>query len=87
MTLRYPWWGGEPRSVAIEKTVALLGKEVPETAIKPEFTECEAFLETFQPLASGGNPPDVFRNAVAFLRKHDERGVLMDLTSQADAAI
>ena len=53
--------------------------------IKPEFTDYAAFWEKFQTQASGGNPPDVFQNAVGFLRKYDKRGVLMDLKTQADA--
>jgi multiple sugar transport system substrate-binding protein len=44
-----------------------------------------AFWEKFQTQAAGGNPPDVFQNAVAFLRKYDKRGVLLDLKSQVDA--
>ncbi|MFE6890582.1 ABC transporter substrate-binding protein [Streptomyces sp. NPDC057694] len=83
--LRYAWWGGEPRAVAIQKTIKLFEKKYPKIKIKPEFTDYEAFWEKFQTQASGGNPPDVFQNSVAFLRKYDKRGVLMDLKSQADA--
>ncbi|MEV1024678.1 extracellular solute-binding protein [Streptomyces sp. NPDC050264] len=85
VTLRYAWWGGEPRAVAIKKTIALFEKKYPKIKIKPEFTDYEAFWEKFQTQASGGNPPDVFQNSVAFLRKYDKRGVLMDLKSQSDA--
>ncbi|MFF2215838.1 ABC transporter substrate-binding protein [Streptomyces antibioticus] len=85
VTLRYAWWGGEPRAIAIKKTIALFEKKHPKIRIKPEFTDYEAFWEKFQTQASGGNPPDVFQNAVGFLRKYDKRGVLMDLKGQADA--
>ncbi|MEU5113938.1 extracellular solute-binding protein [Streptomyces longwoodensis] len=85
VTLRYAWWGGEPRAIAIKKTIALFEKKHPKIRVKPEFTDYEAFWEKFQTQASGGNPPDVFQNAVGFLRKYDRRGVLMDLKSQADA--
>ncbi|MET9971310.1 extracellular solute-binding protein [Streptomyces sp. NPDC006356] len=85
VTLRYAWWGGEPRTIAIKKTIALFEKKYPKIKIKPEFTDYEAFWEKFQTQASGGNPPDVFQNAVGFLRKYDKRGVLMDLKTQADA--
>ncbi|MFJ9040696.1 ABC transporter substrate-binding protein [Streptomyces sp. NPDC102406] len=85
VTLRYAWWGGEPRTVAIKKSIALFEKKYPKIKIKPEFTDYESFWEKFQTQASGGNPPDVFQNSVAFLRKYDKRGVLMDLKSQADA--
>ncbi|MFE0728909.1 ABC transporter substrate-binding protein [Streptomyces antibioticus] len=85
VTLRYAWWGGEPRAIAIKKTIALFEKKHPKIRIKPEFTDYEAFWEKFQTQASGGNPPDVFQNTVGFLRKYDKRGVLMDLKGQADA--
>ncbi|MCX3059073.1 ABC transporter substrate-binding protein [Streptomyces beihaiensis] len=85
VSLRYAWWGGEPRTVAIKKTIRLFEKKYPKIKIKPEFADYEAFWEKFQTQASGGNPPDVFQNAVGFLRKYDKRGVLMDLKSQASA--
>jgi multiple sugar transport system substrate-binding protein len=44
-------------------------KKYPKIKIKPEFTDYEAFWERFRTQASGGNPPDVFQNAVGFLRK------------------
>ncbi|MFC9890429.1 ABC transporter substrate-binding protein [Streptomyces pilosus] len=85
VTIRYAWWGGEPRTIAIRKTIALFEKKFPKIKVKPEFTDYEAFWEKFQTQASGGNPPDVFQNAVGFLRKYDKRGVLLDLKTQADA--
>ncbi|MEU4656294.1 extracellular solute-binding protein [Streptomyces sp. NPDC023723] len=85
VTIRYAWWGGEPRAIAIKKTIALFEKKYPKIKVKPEFTDYEAFWEKFQTQASGGNPPDVFQNSVTFLRKYDKRGVLMDLKTQADA--
>ncbi|MFZ3571707.1 extracellular solute-binding protein [Streptomyces sp. BH097] len=84
-TLRFAWWGGEPRAVKIKKAIALFEKKNPKIKIKPEFTDYQAFWEKFQTQASGGNPPDVFLNSVAFLAKYDKRGVLLDLKSQVDA--
>ena len=74
-----------PRTIAIKKTIALFEKKYPKIKVKPEFPDYAAFWEKFQTQASGGNPPDVFQNAVGFLRKYDKRGVLLDLRSQADA--
>ncbi|OAH14224.1 ABC transporter substrate-binding protein [Streptomyces jeddahensis] len=85
VTLRHAWWGGEPRAVAIKKCIALFEKKYPKIKIQPEFTDYAAFWEKFQTQAAGGNPPDVFQNAVGFLRKYDKRGVLMDLNSQIKA--
>ncbi|WP_055617607.1 ABC transporter substrate-binding protein, partial [Streptomyces phaeochromogenes] len=64
---------------------ALFEKKYPKIKVKTDFQDYVAFWEKFQTQAAGGNPPDVFQNAVAFLRKYDKRSVLLDLKSQVDA--
>jgi multiple sugar transport system substrate-binding protein len=85
VTIRYSWWGAEERAKKIKRTVALFEKKYPKIKVKTDFQDYEAFWEKFQTQASGGNPPDVFQNAVTFLRKYDKRSVLLDLKSQVDA--
>jgi multiple sugar transport system substrate-binding protein len=53
-------------------------------AVKTDFQTCQSFWEKFQTQAAGGNPPDVFQNAVTFLRKYDKRGILLDLKSRVE---
>lgn len=55
--------------------------------MKADFQDHVAFREEFQTRAAGGNPPDVFWNAVGFLRKYDKRGILPALKSPIDAEI
>jgi multiple sugar transport system substrate-binding protein len=43
VTLRYAWWGGEPRTIAIKTTIALFEKKYRKIKINPEFTDYEAF--------------------------------------------
>lgn len=57
----------------------------PKIEVKADFQVYVSFREKFQTQAAGGNPPDVFRNAVGFLRKYDKRGILLGLKSQAAA--
>ncbi|GGX48689.1 ABC transporter substrate-binding protein [Streptomyces fructofermentans] len=83
--LRFAWWGAEERAKRINKSVALFEKKYPRIKVKTDFQDYVAFWEKFQTQAAGGNPPDVFQNAVTFLRKYDKRGVLLDLKSQVDA--
>jgi multiple sugar transport system substrate-binding protein len=85
VTIRYSWWGAEERAKKINQTIALFEKKYPKIKVKTDFQTYESFWEKFQTQASGGNPPDVFQNAVTFLRKYDKRGVLLDLKSQIDA--
>lgn len=85
MTIRYSWWGAEERAKKINRTIALFEKKYPKIKVKTDFQTYASFWEKFQTQAAGGNPPDVFQNAVTFLRKYDKRGILLDLTSQVQA--
>ncbi|MBV7695480.1 ABC transporter substrate-binding protein [Streptomyces sp. TRM70350] len=85
VTIRYAWWGAEERTKRINQTIALFEKKYPKIKVETDFQDYVAFWEKFQTQAAGGNPPDVFQNSVAFLRKYDKRGVLLDLKSQVDA--
>ncbi|MFF3486802.1 ABC transporter substrate-binding protein [Streptomyces sp. NPDC002701] len=83
--IRFAWWGAEERAKRINQSIALFEKKYPKIKVKTDFQDYVAFWEKFQTQAAGGNPPDVFQNAVAFLRKYDKRSVLLDLKSQVDA--
>ncbi|MGW2701998.1 ABC transporter substrate-binding protein [Streptomyces sp. NPDC001340] len=82
VTIRYSWWGAEERAKKINQTIALFEKKYPKIKVKTDFQTYQSFWEKFQTQAAGGNPPDVFQNAVTFLRKYDKRGILLDLKSQ-----
>jgi multiple sugar transport system substrate-binding protein len=85
VTIRYAWWGSDDRAKKINQTIKLFEKKFPKIKVKTDFQDYQAFWEKFQTQAAGGNPPDVFQNSYAFLRKYDKRGVLLDLKSQVDA--
>ncbi|MHB9863026.1 ABC transporter substrate-binding protein [Streptomyces sp. YIM S03343] len=85
VTIRYSWWGAEERAKKINQTIGLFEKKYPAIKVKTDFQTYQSFWEKFQTQAAGGNPPDVFQNAVGFLRKYDKRGILLDLNSQVKA--
>ncbi len=85
VTLRYAWWGSDDRAERINKTIALFEKKHPKIRIKADFQPYLDFWKKFNTQAAGGNPPDVFQNAIGFLRKYDERDVLLDLREQVKA--
>ncbi|WP_262064054.1 ABC transporter substrate-binding protein [Streptomyces sp. STR69] len=85
VTIRYSWWGAEERAKKINQSIALFEKKYPKIKVKTDFQTYQSFWEKFQTQAAGGNPPDVFQNAVGFLRKYDKRGILLDLNSQVKA--
>ncbi|GAA2235138.1 hypothetical protein GCM10010104_32320 [Streptomyces indiaensis] len=85
MTIRYALWGAEGRAQRSNKTIALFEKKYPKIKVKTDFQPYLDFWKKFNTQASGGNPPDVFQNAIGFLRKYDAKNVLLDLSEQAQA--
>ncbi|MFJ4567039.1 ABC transporter substrate-binding protein [Streptomyces caelestis] len=85
VTIRYAWWGAEDRAQRINKTIALFEKKYPTIKVKTDFQPYLDFWKKFNTQASGGNPPDVFQNAIGFLRKYDAKNVLLDLSEQVKA--
>ncbi|MEV8316595.1 extracellular solute-binding protein [Streptomyces sp. NPDC059900] len=85
VTIRYAWWGSDDRAKRINRTIELFEKKYPKIKVKTDFQPYLDFWKKFNTQASGGNPPDVFQNAIGFLRKYDQRNVLLDLNAQAKA--
>ncbi|MFD6033894.1 ABC transporter substrate-binding protein [Streptomyces griseoincarnatus] len=85
VTIRYAWWGAEDRARRINKTIDLFEEKHPKIKVKTDFQPYTDFWKKFNTQASGGNPPDVFQNAVGFLRKYDAKNVLLDLHEQVKA--
>ncbi|WP_217180064.1 ABC transporter substrate-binding protein [Streptomyces sp. AC495_CC817] len=85
VTIRYAWWGAEDRAERIKKCIALFEKKYPKIKVKTDFQPYLDFWKKFNTQASGGNPPDVFQNAIGFLRKYDAKNVLLDLSPQVEA--
>lgn len=85
VTIRYAWWGSDDRAKRINRTIALFEKKYPKIKVKTDFQPYLDFWKKFNTQASGGNPPDVFQNAIGFLRKYDARNVLLDLNQQVKA--
>ncbi|MFJ8666624.1 ABC transporter substrate-binding protein [Streptomyces sp. NPDC093600] len=85
VTIRYAWWGSDDRAKRINQSIALFEKKYPKIKVKTDFQPYLDFWKKFNTQASGGNPPDVFQNAVGFLRKYDEKNVLLDLSDQVKA--
>lgn len=85
VTIRYSWWGAQDRAKLINKTIKLFEKEHPNIKVKTDFQEYPDFWTKFNTQAAGGNPPDVFQNSYAFLRKYGEKNLLLDLNTQDKA--
>ncbi|QGZ52266.1 MULTISPECIES: ABC transporter substrate-binding protein [Streptomyces] len=85
VTIRYAWWGSDDRAKRINQSIALFEKKYPKIKVKTDFQPYADFWKKFNTQASGGNPPDVFQNAIGFLRKYDEKNVLLDLREQVKA--
>ncbi|WP_309049623.1 extracellular solute-binding protein [Streptomyces sp.] len=84
VTLRYTWWGSDDRAQRINRSIALFEKKYPKIRIRTDFQPYADFWKKFNTQASGGNTPDVFQNAIGFLRKYDAKNVLLDLREQVE---
>ncbi|WP_231626699.1 ABC transporter substrate-binding protein [Streptomyces apocyni] len=85
VTIRYAWWGSDDRAKRISESIKLFEKKYPKIKVKKDFQPYPDFWKKFNTQASGGNPPDVFQNAIGFLRKYDAKNVLLDLKDQVTA--
>ncbi|MFE3128104.1 ABC transporter substrate-binding protein [Streptomyces hydrogenans] len=85
VTIRYTWWGSDDRAKRINQSIALFEKKFPKIKVKTDFQPYADFWKKFNTQASGGNTPDVFQNAIGFLRKYDAKNVLLDLREQVEA--
>ncbi|MDX2294092.1 MULTISPECIES: ABC transporter substrate-binding protein [Streptomyces] len=85
VTIRYTWWGSDDRAKRINRSIALFEKKFPKIKVKTDFQPYADFWKKFNTQASGGNTPDVFQNAIGFLRKYDAKNVLLDLREQVEA--
>ncbi|MGW0735259.1 ABC transporter substrate-binding protein [Streptomyces sp. NPDC002851] len=85
VTIRYSWWGADDRAKRINESIKLFEKKHPKIKVKTDFQPYLDFWKKFNTQASGGNPPDVFQNAIGFLRKYDAKNVLLDLNQQVEA--
>jgi pectin-derived oligosaccharide transport system substrate-binding protein len=83
--IRYSWWGADDRAKRINESIKLFEKKHPKIKVKTDFQPYLDFWKKFNTQASGGNPPDVFQNAIGFLRKYDQKNVLLDLSQQVKA--
>lgn len=69
VTVRYAWWGAEDRARRVNKTICLSEKKYPECEVKTGFQPYPYSWKKFNTRAPGGNPPDMFRNAIGPLRE------------------
>ncbi len=65
--------GCEDRARRIDKTIALFEKKRPKIEVKTDFRPYLDLWKKCNTQASGGNPPDVFRNAIGLLRNTTRR--------------
>lgn len=87
VTIRYSWWGADEWAKKVNRTIALFEKKYPKTKVKADFQTYQSFWEKFQTQAVGVNALRCSQNAVTFLLKYDEPGILLALKSQVGRAI
>lgn len=80
VTLRFAWWGGQPRHDYTTKVIEMYEKENPNVNIEPEFANWDDYWKKLAPQAAANQLPDIIQMDMAYLSQYGEKGQLEDLT-------
>ncbi len=84
ITIRFAWWGGQPRHDYTTKVIEMYEKENPNVNIEPEFANWDDYWKKLAPQAAANQLPDVIQMDMAYLSQYGEKGQLEDLTPYLD---
>lgn len=96
ITLRFAWWGSDPRHAYTQQIIDLYESEHPGVAIEPTFTGFGDYWDRLATEVAGSGAPDVMQQETRYVREYADRGALLDLnqyvpdiirTEQLDPAV
>jgi pectin-derived oligosaccharide transport system substrate-binding protein len=79
ITLRFSWWGSDPRHEYTQQIIDLYESEHPGITIEPSFTGFGDYWDRLATEAAGGGAPDVMQQETRYVREYADRGALLDL--------
>jgi multiple sugar transport system substrate-binding protein len=95
-TLRFAWWGSDPRHAYTQQIIDLYESEHPGVVIEPTFTGFGDYWDRLATEVAGSGAPDVMQQETRYVREYADRGALLDLnqyvpdiirTEQLDPAV
>lgn len=86
VTLRFSWWGGDPRHEALLKVIDLYTKQNPHVKIEPEYSGYSGYYEKLITQLAGKTAPDVMHVAYQWIPDFKNQGVeyFLDLYTVPD---
>lgn len=74
LTLRFSWWGGDPRHEATLEAIDVYEKDHPGITIEPEYSSFSGFYEKLVTQLASGNAPDIFQVDQGWVAELSARG-------------
>lgn len=87
VTLRFSWWGSDPRHEYTQKIIDLYQSEHPGVTIEPSFTGFGDYWDRLATEVAGGGAPDVVQQETRYVREYADRGALLDLNQYVPGTI
>jgi multiple sugar transport system substrate-binding protein len=87
VTLRFSWWGSDPRHEYTQKIIDLYESEHPGVTIEPSFTGFSDYWDRLATEVAGGGAPDVMQQETRYVREYADRGALLDLNRYVPGVI
>lgn len=81
VTLRFSWWGSDPRHKATQKVIEAFEKENPNISIEGEYADFSGYWDKLATQTAAGNPPDVITMDEKYLQEYAGRGALANLNT------
>ncbi|QTX03737.1 ABC transporter substrate-binding protein [Agromyces archimandritae] len=85
VTLSFTWWGNDTRHAMTEEVIAAFEKEHPNITIEPQYTDWSGYWDKLSTSVAAGDIPDIIQMDEKQLTTYASNGVLMDLTTLAEA--
>lgn len=80
VTLRFAWWGGQPRHEYTLKVIEMYEKQHPNVNIEAEYANFPDYWKKLAPQAAANNLPDIISMDTAYFAQYGEKGQLEDLS-------
>ncbi|TWF82424.1 carbohydrate ABC transporter substrate-binding protein (CUT1 family) [Pseudonocardia hierapolitana] len=87
VTLRFSWWGSDPRHEYTQRIIDIYQSEHPGVTIEPSFTGFADYWDRLATEVAGGEAPDVIQHETRYVREYADRGALLDLNQYVPGII
>ncbi len=87
ITLRFSWWGSDPRHEYTQEIIEIYESENRSITIEPSFTGFGDYWDRLATEVAGGGAPDVMQQETRYVREYADRGALLDLSEYAPEII